>query len=30
VLRLLRGKVAAYNMHLRTIADRHHCHLVDL
>src|SRR5215475_13147219 len=30
VLRLLRGKVAAYNMHLRAIADRHRCHLVDL
>ncbi len=30
VLRLIRGKVAAYNMHLRTIADRHGCHLVDL
>jgi len=30
VLRLIRGKVAAYNMHLRTIADRHGCLLVDL
>jgi lysophospholipase L1-like esterase len=30
VLRLLRGKVAAYNMHLRAIADRHQCYLVDL
>jgi lysophospholipase L1-like esterase len=30
VLRLIRGKVAAYNMHLRAIAGRHHCHLVDL
>jgi lysophospholipase L1-like esterase len=30
VLRLIRGKVAAYNMHLRAIADRHHCYLVDL
>jgi lysophospholipase L1-like esterase len=30
VLRLLRGKVAAYNMHLRAIADRHRCQLVDL
>jgi lysophospholipase L1-like esterase len=30
VLRLIRGKVAAYNMHLRTIADRHQCHVVDL
>ena len=30
VLRLLRGKVAAFNMHLRAIADRHQCHLVDL
>ena len=30
VLRLIRGKVAAFNMHLRAIADRHHCQLVDL
>jgi lysophospholipase L1-like esterase len=30
VVRLIRGKVAAYNMHLRVIADRHRCHLVDL
>ena len=30
VLRLIRGKVAAYNMHLRAIADRHGCLLVDL
>jgi lysophospholipase L1-like esterase len=30
VLRLIRGKVAAFNMHLRTIADRHQCHIVDL
>ncbi len=30
VLRLIRGKVAAYNMHLRAIADRHQCELVDL
>jgi lysophospholipase L1-like esterase len=30
VLRLIRGRVAAYNMHLRAIADRHHCYLVDL
>jgi lysophospholipase L1-like esterase len=30
VLRLIRGKVAAYNMHLRAIADRHQCALVDL
>jgi lysophospholipase L1-like esterase len=30
VLRLLRGKVAAYNMHLRAIADRHGCQVVDL
>jgi lysophospholipase L1-like esterase len=30
VLRLIRGRVAAYNMHLRAIADRHRCHLVDL
>ena len=30
VLRLIRGKVAAYNMHLRAIARRHGCHVVDL
>ena len=30
VLRLIRGKVAAYNMHLRAIADRHGCEVVDL
>ena len=30
VLRLLRGKVAAYNMRLRAIADQHGCHVVDL
>jgi lysophospholipase L1-like esterase len=30
VVRLIRGKVAAYNMHLRAIADRSDCHLVDL
>jgi len=30
VLRLIRGKVAAYNMHLRAIADRHGCAVVDL
>ena len=30
VLRLIRGKVAAYNMHLRAIADGHGCHVVDL
>ena len=30
VLRLIRGKVAAYNMHLRAIADRQGCLLVDL
>jgi lysophospholipase L1-like esterase len=30
VLRLIRGKVAAYNMHLRAIAGRHQCHVVDL
>ncbi len=30
VLRLIRGKVAAYNMHLRATADRHGCHVVDL
>jgi lysophospholipase L1-like esterase len=30
VLRLIRGKVAAFNMHLRAIADRHGCYVVDL
>src|SRR6266516_2869247 len=30
VLRLIRGKVAAYNMHLRAIAGRHQCTVVDL
>lgn len=30
VLRLIRGKVAAFNMHLRGIAGRHQCLLVDL
>jgi lysophospholipase L1-like esterase len=30
VIRLLRGKVAAYDMHLRAIADDHGCRLVDL
>jgi lysophospholipase L1-like esterase len=30
VLRLIRGKVAAFNMHLRAIADRHQCQVVDL
>ena len=30
LIRLIRGKVAAYNMHLRVIADRRGCHLVDL
>ena len=30
VVRLIRGRVAAYNMHLRAIADRHDCHVVDL
>jgi len=30
VLRLIRGKVAAYNMHLRAIADRHGCDVVHL
>jgi lysophospholipase L1-like esterase len=30
VVRLIRGKVAAYNMHLRAIAGRHQCPLVDL
>ena len=29
-IRLIRGKVAAYNMHLRVIADRRGCRLVDL
>ncbi len=30
VIRLLRGRVAAYDMHLRAIADDHSCQLVDL
>ncbi|OIV37511.1 SGNH hydrolase [Mangrovactinospora gilvigrisea] len=30
LLNLLRGKVAAYNMHLRAIADRNGCSVVDL
>jgi len=30
VMRLLRGRIAAYNMHLRAIADARGCHLVDL
>jgi lysophospholipase L1-like esterase len=30
VLRLVRGKIAIYNEHLRTIARRHGCDLVDL
>jgi lysophospholipase L1-like esterase len=30
VLRLIRGKVAAFNMHLRAIASRHGCHVVDM
>ncbi len=30
VFRLLRGKIAAYNMHLRAIADARDCYLVDL
>jgi lysophospholipase L1-like esterase len=30
VIRLLRGRVAAYNMHLRGIADSRNCYLVDL
>ena len=30
VLRLIRGKVAAFNMHLRAIAARHGCHVVDM
>ena len=29
-LRLLRGRIAAYNMHLRAIADARGCYLVDL
>jgi hypothetical protein len=30
VIRLLRGRIAAYDMHLRGIADAHGCDLVDL
>lgn len=30
VMRLLRGRIAAYNMHLRSIADARGCDLVDL
>jgi lysophospholipase L1-like esterase len=30
VIRLLRGRIAAYDMHLRAIADDHGCDLVDL
>ena len=30
VLRLVRGKVAAFNAHLRAIAERHGCYVVDL
>ncbi len=30
LIRLVRGKAAAFNMHLRGIADRSDCHLVDL
>lgn len=30
VIRWIRGKVAIYNMHLRAIADRHRCVVVDL
>jgi lysophospholipase L1-like esterase len=30
VIRLLRGRIAAYNMHLRAIADQRGCYLVDL
>jgi lysophospholipase L1-like esterase len=30
VIRLLRGRIAAYNMHLRAIADTRSCYLVDL
>ena len=30
LIRLIRGKVAVYNMHLRVIADRRGCRLVDL
>jgi lysophospholipase L1-like esterase len=30
VLRHVRGRIATYNGHLRSIADRHGCHIVDL
>jgi len=30
IIRLLRGRIAAYNMHLRAIADERGCELVDL
>ena len=30
VIRLLRGRIATYDMHLRAIADHHGCDLVDL
>lgn len=30
LIRLIRGKAAAYSMHLRAIADRSDCHLVDM
>ena len=30
VIRLLRGRIATYDMHLRAIADHHGCELVDL
>jgi lysophospholipase L1-like esterase len=30
VLKLLRGRIGTYNMHLRAIADARDCHLVDL
>jgi lysophospholipase L1-like esterase len=30
LIRLLRGRIAAYNMHLRAIADARDCYLVDL
>jgi lysophospholipase L1-like esterase len=30
IMRLLRGRIAAYNMHLRAIADARDCYLVDM
>ncbi|MGO1051172.1 SGNH/GDSL hydrolase family protein [Crossiella sp. CA198] len=30
IMRRVRGKVATYNAHLRAIADKHNCHVVDL